>query len=117
MPINVPQPQNNDSALFSIIGAVGGGLATQSLQGASAGANIGQAAGSIVSPNNQTASVGAGNQSEAMARRSQADAANSLQALRQAELALPALPEAQRQEYAPTIIQARMMAEQRMAYA
>jgi len=115
MPVMQPQRRRSETGDIltlggGILGAIGGG----GPGGAVAGANIGQTVGAMSEPPNTNANVPGGSnqsQAEAMARRQQQMAQDNLQILKNAEAALPMLPESLRQEYAPGIIRARMMEE------
>ena len=111
--VNVPQKRDDTNALLQIGGAALGAYATGgSPQGAMAGASAGGMIGGLnQKPQNQP--VQAEGQAAAMARRQQQMAQDNLQVLKQAEAQLPSLPEPVRQQYAPAIVQARMLEEQK----
>lgn len=110
----VIMPQQQPSGLSSILPVAGavGGAAYGGLPGAAAGAGLGSLAGGMVDPKQPTQQFPSSGNSEAdaMARRSQQQ--DPLATLKQAEAALPSLPEHIRQQYAPAITQARVLAEQ-----
>lgn len=111
-----PQPQQGDlNQLLSVGGAIAGGV-VGGLPGAAAGAGIGQMAGGLLNPAQGPAPSAGGGDSEAaaMARRQQQQSQDNLATLKQAEATLPSLPESLRQQYAPAIVQARMLEQQRM---
>jgi hypothetical protein len=113
-----PQNQNNDlSNLLTIGGAVIG--AGSGPGGAAAGAGLGQMAGGIMQPQQppQQNPESGGGQASAMARRQQQMSQDNLATLKQAEAALPSLPEGLRQQYSPAIIRARMMEQQNRGMA
>ena len=115
-----PQPQNNNglNEILPIAGAVVGGI-YGGPQGAVAGAGAGQMAGGILNPQKPgapTADSG-GSEAAAMARKQAQMGQDNLEVLKQAEAHLPSLPEDMRQQYAPAIIQARMLEQQKRGMA
>lgn len=109
-----PQPQ--PSGLSSILPLAGMAIGSfGGPGGAAAGSTIGSVAGGMVDPTRQSQQLPTSGNSEAdaMARRSQQQ--DPLTTLKQAEAVLPNLPENIRQQYAPAITQARVMAEQKQS--
>jgi hypothetical protein len=121
----VPQKKKNEglSEILTLGGAAGGAMLGGpggAMAGASLGASLGGVGGSLISQNQPqgTAGVpGAPSQSMAMQRRSQQLGTDNLMALTQAEKQLPNLPEDLRQQYAPAIIQARMLEQKQRGLA
>ena len=125
--INMPQRKNpnNEAAKYlplvgAGIGALAGGVGAApgaalgaSLSGASTGAGLGGIAQGAVASNSPQRSQGIPqpNQASAMAQRQQKLSQDNLATLQQAEAGLPKLPEHLRQQYAPAVIQARMLEE------
>lgn len=98
--------------LLTIGGAVVGGV-YGGAPGAAAGAGLGQMAGGMLAPQQSPQqNPQGGSEAAAMARRQAQMSQDNLGALKQAEATLPSLPENLRQEYAPAIVKARMMAQQ-----
>ena len=113
--INSAQKTQSGGALSSLLGlggAVVGGI-YGGIPGAAAGGSLGQAAGGMITPNEELGPQQIENgQSGAMARRSEDPA----KALKEAEAALPELPEKIRQQYAPIINEANYIAKRKGAY-
>lgn len=97
-----------------IIGGAGtGGTPQGAMMGATAGYGLGQAAGNVLTPQQQQQQSLPQTEMEALRRRHAQLNTDNLAILKQAEAQLPSLPEELRQQYAPAIIQARMAEEQR----
>jgi hypothetical protein len=123
-----PQVKNNSvtrdlltiggGVVGGVLGAAAGGVGA--VPGAAAGATVGQMAGGLVAPDQEQTQAlpqsGAG-EAAAMARKQQQMSQDNLATLKQAEAALPQLPEGLRQQYAPAIVQARMMEQQQRGLA
>ncbi len=110
--VNMPQRTNDTNQLLTLGGGVTGAL-LGGPSGALMGASAGQTAGGLINSGQIPAqTVESSGQAEAMARRQQQLAQDNLNTLKQAQAALPQLPENVRQQYAPAIIKARMMEEQ-----
>jgi len=110
--INRVAPRDSGiSQLLTIGGAVGGAFAGNPMAGAGAGQ---MAAGFIDQPKAPTPMVGeGGSEAAAMARKQQEMSTDNLATLKQAEATLPTLPENLRQQYAPAIVQARLLEQQK----
>lgn len=114
----VIRPQVPDDNLLKNVLTIGGGIAGAVYGGpggAVAGAGAGQLAGGILSPQKppQENPQSGGGEAAAMTRKQQQMSQDTLGTLKQAEASLPTLPENLRQQYAPAIIQARMLEEQK----
>jgi hypothetical protein len=122
--VYVPQKKNPVQELFQIGGTVAGGIVggiaggpPGAVGGAVAGNALGGFAGQQASPTKQMPGSSGGGESAAMARAAQMKSQDSLASLKQAEAALPQVPEAVRQQYAGPIIQARMLEERKRGIA
>lgn len=120
----MPQKKNNDSELFQLAGGIAGGIlgtgvggpGAGTAAGAALGSQLGGTAGNLLTQTpsqGQSPSIGGEGQAAAMARRQQQMSQDNLATLKQAEGQLPQLPEELRQQYAPAIVQARMMEEKK----
>lgn len=106
-------PKKGNGELFQIGGAIAGGI-VGGPAGAMTGYSLGGALGGMENQSNKQAQgTQQSGQSDAMMRRQQQMAQDNLQVLKNAEASLPTLPEELRQQYAPAIVQARMMEEQK----
>lgn len=108
------KPQRKSDGLNELLTIGGGvlGAAYGGPSGAIAGAGAGQMAGGILNPPQQDQQpVEAGSESSAMQRRLTSQTQDNLGILQKSEAALPSLPESLRQQYAPAIIRARMLAQ------
>lgn len=112
--VMIPQKRDSTGQALQLGGAIAGASAGPS--GALTGYSAGGAASSFLQKP-QPQGVESSGQAAAMARRQQQLAQDNLETLKQAEASLPALPEHLRQEYAPAIIQARMLEEQQRGLA
>lgn len=105
-----------------IVGSIVPGVGT--LAGAGLGGTLGGAAGGAVD-NSQSLGMqpipqgqsGGGAEMAAMSRKQQQMGQDNLAVLQNAETHLPSLPEDLRQQYAPAIVQARMLEQQRRGMA
>ena len=113
--------QGGASELLTIGGGIAGGILGAGNPAAIAGgAGLGNMAGGMVDPQkppSTTIGGGDGSQASAMARRQMQASQDNLATLRQAEAVLPKLPEPLRQEYAPAIVQARLLEQNRRGMA
>lgn len=113
--IKVQKPDSGTKDVLTIGGGVAGGIVGSGSPGAiGAGAGAGSTAGNFLDPTQPPApTLSGGGEASAMARRLQAASQDNLATLKQAEATLPQLPEALRQAYAPAIVQARMLEQQK----
>lgn len=123
-PVMMPQKKDNGmGSLLTIGGAVAGGVAGSvvpgagTIAGAGLGATLGGAAGGLLSSQQAGGQGSPNSEMGAMQRRSDQMGTDNLASLKAAELQLPSLPENLRQQYAPPIIQARMLEQQRQGIA
>lgn len=124
MPVNTIQVPNKNAQLFQTVlpaaGAIIGGIYGGGPAGAAAGGAIGSVAAQGLTQNQSSGvpQVGGGQgDADAMMRRQRQLSDDNLKKLVDAEGALHQLPEEQRQQYAPAIIQARMLEQQRQGLA
>ena len=113
--------QNNMGQYLQAGGAIAGGIigsivpGAGTIAGATAGAALGGVAGGLADASQkQDAPSGVPqqpSQAYAMSQRQQKLSQDNLATLQQAEAGLPQLPEHLRQQYAPAVIQARMLEE------
>lgn len=115
MAMQVVQAQTpNYGTAFGLLGAAAGSIVpgVGTLAGLSAGSSIGNFISSAQNAGNNTLQQPGNDEAGAMARRNLQLSTDNLSALKDAESNLSYLPENIRQQVAPTIITARMMAEQ-----
>ena len=116
-----PPKRSKLSELMEIGGGIAGGIAGASgggppgaIAGAAVGSSLGGTIGNIVEPPKETPRAGGSeSKSTALMRRQQQIAQDNLATLKSAEQNLTYLPEDLRQEYAPAIMRARYLEEQR----
>lgn len=122
--VYMPEKKSNNGIFQlggAIVGGVLGGYATESPQGAmagaTAGAGLGGLAGQQISPDKPQPQPLASNTGSAMERRRQQLENDPLMQLKQAEVAVAKAPEPVQTEYGPAIQRARMLEEQRRGIA
>lgn len=113
----VIRPNRQENSLNSLL-TVGGGVIGAAYGGglgaALTGAGAGQMAGGLLNgQKSPQQNIPLNSQASAMARRQQSMSQDNLATLKQAEATLPQLPESLRQQYAPAIVQARMLEQQK----
>lgn len=119
-----PQTKSDLGEVLTLGGAIAGGVlgSAGGPAGAAGGAALGGGLGGMASnmlepPKPQESPLQGGGESAAMLRRQQQMSQDSLGTLKAAEAQLPNLPESLRQQYAPAIVQARMMEQQKRGLA